>query len=100
MIRNGKGFYHQTDIFIEPNICIEVDGDYIHGHPKKYGPEDILKKGKKAKEIWARDNLVNHELNKLGYNVVRIWERDVISNAQENVENIMKLIQQLRQELQ
>jgi len=26
--------YHQVDIFIEPNICIEIDGQYWHSKPK------------------------------------------------------------------
>src|SRR5574337_583262 len=26
-------FYHRVDLFIEPNICVECDGDYWHKKP-------------------------------------------------------------------
>jgi len=93
VMKDGKGFYHQVDIFIKPNICVEVDGDYIHGHPDKYHPDDILKKGLSAKEIWAKDIRINHKLNLLGFHVVRIWERDIKSNVQDSLPSIMKLMQ-------
>ena len=28
--------YHRVDIFIEPNICLEADGDFIHRNPRPY----------------------------------------------------------------
>src|SRR6185312_2260431 len=92
MITDSMGFFHQVDIFIEPNICIEVDGDYIHGNPDKYMPDDKIKKGKMAKEIWANDIRINHKLNLLGYNVIRIWEKDIKNNLQDSAMRIINLI--------
>lgn len=76
MITDSMKFYHQVDIFIEPNICIEVDGDYWHRQPK----------------ILLRDVEVNHKLNLLGYNVIRIWEKDIKNNAQDCVSRIITMI--------
>lgn len=76
MITDGKSFYHQVDIFIEPNICVEIDGDYWHRLPKTL----------------LRDTEVNHKLNILGYNVIRIWEKDIKKDAQDSVMRIINLI--------
>lgn len=48
----------QPDIFIEPNFCIFIDGDYWHSIPK----------------VHKRDTYVNRELQKIGYKVFRIPE--------------------------
>lgn len=71
--------YHQVDIFINPNICIEVDGDYWHTLPK----------------TMKRDIEINHELNKQGYNIIRIWEKDIKNNTQNCAEKIIELIKTL-----
>lgn len=86
----------QPDIFIEPNICVFIDGEYWHADPRIYNPEDIMKKGYKAKEIWSKDSIFNHKLNSMGYHVIRIWEKEIKIDANNCAENIIKLIQQLR----
>ena len=58
-----------------------------------------MKKGKKASEIWAYDSIVTHNLNSLGYNVIRIWEKDIKKDANDCATNILKLIDQLRGKL-
>lgn len=73
-----NGFYHQVDIFIEPNICIEIDGDYWHKRP----------------QTAERDLIINHELNTLGYHILRIWVSDLEKNIQSHAENILKLIRE------
>lgn len=91
-----KPIIGQPDIFIEPNICIFVDGDFFHANPEKYNAEKILKRGKKASEIWARDSYVNHKLNEEGYNVIRIWESEILKDVSKPAKNILELINQLR----
>lgn len=56
-IKNIKHGY-QCDIFIEPNIVIEVDGIYWHKYPK-------------GRTI---DNIRTNELKENGYKVFRFWE--------------------------
>jgi len=84
--------YGQPDIFIEPNICIFVDGDYWHANPKKYSSENQVTKYKKAKEIWAYDTKINHKLNKKSYRVIRIWQSDIKDDANKCAENVLRLI--------
>lgn len=60
------------DFFIQPNICIFVDGMYWHNRP----------------EIKERDVRVNQALGSLGYKVIRFWDRDIYDNPQ-NIKNQM-----------
>ena len=78
LISNHKNFWHPVDIFIEPNICVEVDGDYWHNKPEKI----------------KRDLIINHSLNLMGYFVIRIWESDIKKNTQNCAENIIKMIKE------
>jgi len=75
-----KPIFGQPDIFIEPKICVFVDGDYWHRLPKSL----------------LRDAEVNHRLSFLGYQVIRIWESDIKKDANNCAKNIINLIQQLR----
>lgn len=91
-----KPLIGQPDIFIEPNICIFVDGDYWHANPTKYDSEKKIFGKFKAKDIWAKDLRIIHELNHLGYQVIRIWESDIKKNVNDCAVNIIKLIESLR----
>lgn len=78
--------YGQPDIFIAPNICIFVDGDYWHGNPKFYDMNSKLCGGKSAQQIWDKDKNITHTLEEMGMKVIRIWESDII----ENIEKIIR----------
>lgn len=56
-----KAILGQPDIFIEPNICIFVDGDYWHNKP----------------QVKERDVRVNEGLKAKGFRVIRIWEHEI-----------------------
>jgi very-short-patch-repair endonuclease len=53
-----------VDIFLEPNICVFVDGDYWHNYPLG------LDKDKRQTEL----------LESWGYKVFRFWEHDILNN--------------------
>ena len=91
-----KPMMGQPDIFIEPNVCIFVDGDFWHANPDKYEPDNQIFGKYTAKDIWAKDLRINHKLNLKGYQVIRIWESDIKKNANESAINIIKLIQSMR----
>lgn len=81
----------QPDIFIEPNICVFVDGDYWHANPSIYksnkrmsGKLNIL-----AKDIWKKDLQINNYLKLKKYKVLRFWETDIIKNI-NNIGNIIE----------
>ena len=69
-----EGRSHKTDIFVEPNICIEADGDYWHTLNQK------------------RDELVNFELKKQGMSVLRFWESDLKTNPEKCLQKILSAI--------
>lgn len=82
----------QPDIFIEPNICIFVDGDYWHANPEIYNADDIIIGNTKASDIWARDIKVTHILTEKGYFVIRIWEHKILDDSSLVAENIISSI--------
>lgn len=65
--------FHETDLFIEPNIIIECDGDYIHSLPWKV----------------ERDVIIDYELGKQGYIILRFWGSE-IKNSLEMCLNKIK----------
>ena len=66
---------YRCDIFIPSiKLVIEADGDYWHANPKVYSKEELNKKQKEQKE---RDIIRTKELIEKGYNVLRIWEKDI-----------------------
>jgi DNA mismatch endonuclease (patch repair protein) len=83
--------YHQVDLFIQPNICVEIDGDHWHANPIKYLPEDIISKDKKAKDVWSRDSIINTSLKNIGYEVIRFWESDIRTDVQQCIMKIMEI---------
>jgi very-short-patch-repair endonuclease len=62
-----------VDIFVEPNICIFVDGDYYHNYPMGN----------------TRDRRVSKLLRKWDYIVYRFWEHDILENSDKLVEKII-----------
>lgn len=62
------------DIFIEPNIIVECDGDYWHSLP-----------GRKA-----RDKAHNSDLQKAGYKVFRFLGSEITKDVDSCVERIFK----------
>ena len=97
MIKDGNGFYHQVDLFINPNICIEIDGDYWHGNPNKYNGDFVIKTRKNiqvtANDIWLRDQLVNTKLTNMGYCMIRIWESDIKLDSTQILKQIKQNMQ-------
>ncbi len=74
-----SGSYHVVDIFIEPNICIEIDGCYWHSC-KQCGydyPPRIEK-----------DKLINKSLKLQGYKVIRIWEHEIKESVNKCIKKI------------
>lgn len=74
---------HPVDFFIPPNICIEVDGERWHTR---------LIHGLTGKVNLNRDYIIDYELEKQEYRVLRFWESDVINNRQWVINQILKII--------
>ena len=61
----------------ENNTIYEFHGDYWHGNPMKFNPDDINEKSKKTfKELYDETLIRENKIKELGYNLVTIWEYD------------------------
>ena len=77
--RNQRLFGKPDFVFYKAKVAIFVDGCFWHGCPKH------STQPKTNREFWMRkltnnkrrDKLVNGELRKLGWRVVRIWEHSL-----------------------
>ena len=99
---------HQVDVFIEPNICIEVDGDHMHANPKPhripksskirlgYKAKDVMWRSSKitktAKWIWDNDKKQTKALKKLGNKVLRLWQSEIDYEPEKCIKKIQKTI--------
>jgi very-short-patch-repair endonuclease len=68
---------YQCDIFINPNIIIECDGDYYHNYPE-------------SREV---DKIRTKELKDKGYKVLRFWENQIHKNLEFCKSKILEVIQ-------
>ena len=63
----------------DTNTIYEFNGDYWHGNPNKYNPENInSNNGKTFGELYLKTLEKENKLKELGYNVVSIWESDYL----------------------
>lgn len=65
------------DIFIAPNIVIEVDGVYWHNYPH-------------GREI---DVIRTKEMEEVGYKVLRFWDKDILNNSDFVLKKIKEEVQ-------
>jgi DNA mismatch endonuclease, patch repair protein len=83
-------------------LMIFVDGDFWHGRALREGGEEQLRQVIRGKRFeWWRDKLSRNiardeEVTKYhqseGWNVLRIWESDVLTNLTDVVDRVIALI--------
>lgn len=75
-ILNGKKFWVDA-LDQETNTIYEFYGDFWHGNPKKFNPQDINPRNKTAYGF-LYENTIKRELllKESGYNLITIWESD------------------------
>ena len=103
---------HDIDVFIEPNICLEADGDRIHANPNPYlipsrtstlqpgfKPNDVIfgkSKSRKtpllARDKWDSDKKITYKLKELGYVVLRFWHSELETNPEKCRKEILKVV--------
>ena len=103
---------HDIDIFIEPNICLEADGDRIHANPNPYlipsrtstlqpgfKPNNVIfgkSKSRKtpllARDKWDSDKKITYKLKELGYVVLRFWHSELETNPEKCRKEILKVV--------
>lgn len=69
-------------LFRKPRLAVFVDGVWWHGHPDYYWP-GIRNKywDEKIQGNIKRDKRINLLLNKLGWKVLRFWDKDILQNS-------------------
>ena len=102
--------WHQVDLFIKPNICIESDGDYWHGNPNDYKRRGKIQSGHRSDEIISKssnktttvndkrksDNKITKALIQQGNVVLRFWESELEENPEKCIRKIIKIIKESR----
>ncbi len=81
-------------VFVEEGVAVFVDGCFWHFCPK----HRTMPKTNRA--FWKhkletnrkRDALVNRQLRKSGWKVIRIWEHDLSRNPQRCVDRLRKAL--------
>ena len=75
--------------FAYKNKIIEVNGDYWHMNPERFGPDDEnYMTGRTASETWSYDARKKETACTAGYEVLHIWERDIRRGESDVFENI------------
>ena len=76
-------------------IAVFIDSDFWHGHPKRciMPKSNIGYWENKIRNNCKRDKLVNRELKKLGWKVIRIWEHDIKHNPEKSLRKILNAIE-------
>lgn len=79
----NKKYYYDFSYINENNKkIIEYNGDFWHANPMLYSAENVLSlRGfkKLASDIWKEDKKKIEMAKKYGYDVLVIWERDVLT---------------------
>lgn len=84
---------HKQFDFKIGRVLIEVNGDFYHANPEKYEPYDIIMipktKGVLASKIWLKDASKREMAEKLGFSVVYIWEKEINSLDDDDLEILL-----------
>jgi hypothetical protein len=89
----NKGFY--VDLILD-NKIIEFNGDFYHANPNLYDGDAIIKisssKIFNAKDIWSKDTFKVKTLEKLGYKILIIWEKDIREDRDKILNKCIKFL--------
>ena len=84
----------ELDIYIpDMKLAIEFNGDYWHMNPLLYSESDVnINLNMTAKEKWDYDELKINECQKMGIELIVVWEHDWIHNKEQVKESLQKRI--------
>ena len=101
-----KSILGQPDIFIKPNLCIFLDGDFHHANPSKYSDDAIIwnerisktsgkrMPAKTAKMIQEKDERIREELRAEGKKIITGWYSDWRKDKEKFFQKILKAIKE------
>lgn len=70
------------DFLVNNNIIIECFGDFWHANPKYFNATDTTHKTRMAHEVWKYDNEKLLNLKNNSYNILVLWETDILENIE------------------
>ncbi len=81
-------------IFIKNRVVVFIDGCFWHKCPLCFVKPKTRTRFwmKKITENLGRDKIVNNELKKSGWSVIRIWEHDVERNPERTILRLLKIL--------
>jgi DNA mismatch endonuclease (patch repair protein) len=93
-------------IFRKARLVVFVDGDFWHGRKALESDVRVLKASHRGKsgKFWiekitrniARDVRQTHILRRHGWSVLRVWERDVLKDANGIADDVCRRLKQRR----
>lgn len=94
----GDVFGRPDFVFRREHIAVFCDSEFWHGY--RMGPRSLSKYSpfwrKKIAYNKRRDRLVNRQLAKLGWTVVRFWGKDIMRNQQACVAEVVSLVNRVQ----
>ncbi len=91
-----NGTYFRVDcLFPNEKFIVEYQGDWWHGNPKMYKPDDLIGADYKtlAKDKWRADAERKATLESAGYHVFMVWQSEWKSES-------VKILESIRMELE
>lgn len=83
---------YRADVLIDRrDLVIEADGDFWHGHPDCYNPDETDENEAFHREKIKHDRKRNEHMAEKGYDVIRFWE-DTITTTPETVKDEIERI--------
>jgi very-short-patch-repair endonuclease len=89
-VETDTGCFIVDTLVQDRKLIIEYNGDWWHANPDVYGPEDMVgvNYGTRAQDVWARDSKRKAALERAGYAVLVVWERDWTRRRDATLESI------------
>ena len=84
-------------VFRRKKIAVFIDSDFWHGHPRRciMPKSNIDYWENKISGNRKRDKIVNRELKRQGWKVIRLWEYDIKNNLEKSLQVILDAIQKI-----
>lgn len=80
------------DFIVNDNIIIECFGDFWHANPRYFKPTDTTHKTRTAYEVWRYDNEKIVNLKNNSYNILILWETDILENIEYCKQQIKEIL--------
>lgn len=85
--------------FGKARLAVFVDGAFWHGHPKKFKPGRSGKYwDEKIMGNIARDRAADQALEAAGWRVIRLWDFEVVKDAEAAAERVLRELRELRRD--